>query len=173
MVDVLLFLEFWWKKRKNLKDDAPLLDPGLIQVCGCGCYFYSVLVAFLLQKSSKFLLVWLVAKQHCDFWGEGYVLLSAEEMPLLRANEAVTLLCCYFFTNVGKQTFSKTKHWWAGSWVKLTRIINREQVLPKTGKSVSFLQPSLWMLWALLKSVILVRCLVCCARCGLLLLKRS
>lgn len=35
------------------------------------------------------------------------MLFSAEEMPLLRASEAVTLLCSYFFANMGIQTFCK------------------------------------------------------------------
>lgn len=71
-------------------------DPRLMKFRGCGCYFYSVLVAFLLQKSSSFLVVWLVAKQQYGFWGEEYVLLSAEEMSLLRASEAVTALFLFF-----------------------------------------------------------------------------
>lgn len=35
------------------------------------------------------------------------MLFSAEEMPLLRASEAVALLHSYFFTNMGMETFCK------------------------------------------------------------------
>lgn len=35
------------------------------------------------------------------------MLFSAEEMPLLRTSEAVTLLHSYFSTNVGMETFCK------------------------------------------------------------------
>lgn len=50
-----------------------------------------------------------MAKQYYGFWGEGYMLLSAEEMPFLRASEAVTLLHSCFFANTGMQAFCKPK----------------------------------------------------------------